>query len=58
MRAAVGELIVVVITVLDPHEIPTLDLAGAYQQRREEESALDEIRTDLRGHGWSCVSDP
>jgi hypothetical protein len=46
-----GELIVVVTTVLDPHDIPALDLAAAYQQRWEEESALDEIKTDLRGRG-------
>jgi Insertion element 4 transposase N-terminal/Transposase DDE domain len=46
-----GELIVVVTTVLDPHDIPALDLAAAYQQRWEEESALDEIKTDLRGPG-------
>lgn len=46
-----GELIVVVTTVLDPHELPALDLAEAYHQRWEEESALDEIKTDLRGRG-------
>lgn len=46
-----GELIVVITTVLDPHEVPALDLAEAYHQRWEEESALDEIKTDLRGRG-------
>jgi hypothetical protein len=46
-----GELIVVVTTITDPHEVSALDLAGAYQQRWEEESALDEIKTDLRGRG-------
>jgi hypothetical protein len=46
-----GELITLVTTVLDPHEIPALDLAAAYQQRWEEESALGEIKTDLRGRG-------
>jgi hypothetical protein len=46
-----GELIVVITTVLDPHELPALELAGAYHQRWEEESALDEIKTDLRGRG-------
>jgi hypothetical protein len=46
-----GELIVVVTTITDLHEIGALDLAGAYQQRWEEESALDEIKTDLRGRG-------
>lgn len=46
-----GELIVVVTTVTDPHELPAVDLAEAYQQRWEQESALDEIKTDLRGRG-------
>lgn len=46
-----GDLIVVVTTVLDPCDIPALDLAGAYQQRRGEESVLDELKTDLRGRG-------
>ncbi len=44
-----GELIVVVTTITDPHEIPATDLAEAYHQRWEEESALDELKTDLRG---------
>jgi hypothetical protein len=46
-----GELIVVITTVLDPRELPALELAQAYHQRWEEESALDELKTDLRGHG-------
>jgi hypothetical protein len=46
-----GDLIVVVTTVTDPHDIPAMDLAGAYHQRWEEESAFDEIKTDLRGRG-------
>ncbi|ROO62899.1 IS4 family transposase [Micromonospora sp. Llam0] len=46
-----GELITLVTTVLDSYEIPALDLAAAYQQRWEEESALGEIKTDLRGRG-------
>lgn len=46
-----GDLIVVVTTVLDPFEVPATDLAAAYQQRWEEESALGEIKTDLRGRG-------
>jgi Insertion element 4 transposase N-terminal/Transposase DDE domain len=46
-----GELIVVVTTLTDEHEVPALELAGAYQQRWEEESALDELKTDLRGRG-------
>jgi len=46
-----GELIVVITTITDPDTLPALDLAAAYQQRWEEESALDEIKTDLRGRG-------
>jgi hypothetical protein len=46
-----GELIAVVTTILDPYEVPAIDLAAAYQQRWEEESALGEIKTDLRGRG-------
>jgi Transposase DDE domain len=46
-----GELIVVITTVLDPHDLPAVELAGAYHQRWEEESALDELKTDLRGRG-------
>jgi hypothetical protein len=41
----------VVTTVTDPHDLPALELAEAYHQRWEEESALDEIKTDLRGRG-------
>jgi hypothetical protein len=44
-----GELIVVVTTLTNPFEVPALDLAAAYQQRWEEESALNEIKTELRG---------
>jgi IS4 transposase len=46
-----GDLIVVVTTMLDPFEVPAIDLAAAYQQRWEEESAFGEIKTDLRGRG-------
>src|SRR6266550_3490286 len=46
-----GELIAVITTILDPHDIPAVDLAEAYHQRWEEESVLDEIKTDLRGRG-------
>ncbi|MGI5175349.1 IS4 family transposase [Dactylosporangium sp. CA-152071] len=46
-----GDLIVVITTVTDPHDIPAVELAEAYHQRWEEESALDEIKTDLRGPG-------
>lgn len=46
-----GDLIVVITTITDPHEIGALTLAEAYHQRWEAESALDEIKTDLRGRG-------
>ena len=46
-----GELIVVVTTMLDSRELPAVDLAEAYHQRWEEETALGEIKTDLRGRG-------
>lgn len=46
-----GDLIVVVTTITDPHQIGATDLAEAYHQRWEEESALDELKTDLRGRG-------
>jgi hypothetical protein len=46
-----GDLIVVATTMLDPHELPALELAEAYHQRWEQESALDELKTDLRGRG-------
>jgi hypothetical protein len=46
-----GELIAVVSTILDPKQVPAAELAGAYQQRWEEESAIDEVKTDLRGPG-------
>ena len=50
-RNSDGELIVVVTTVTDPHDVSAVDLAEAYHQRWEEESAFDEIKTDLRGRG-------
>lgn len=44
-----GELVVVVTTILDHHEVSAMELANAFQQRWENESALDEIRTNLCG---------
>lgn len=46
-----GDLIVVATTVTDPHDLSAVALAEAYHQRWEEESALDELKTDLRGRG-------
>jgi hypothetical protein len=50
-RNPTGELITVITTICDPYDTPALDLAAAYHERWEEESALDEIKTDLRGRG-------
>lgn len=44
-----SELITIITTILDPAEVSALDLAGVYHQRWEEESAIDEVKTDLRG---------
>jgi hypothetical protein len=46
-----GELIAVVSTILDPKQVCALELAGAYHQRWEQASAIDEVKTDLRGRG-------
>ena len=46
-----GELITVITTIGDPADLPAADLAAAYQQRWEEEPALDKIKTHLRGRG-------
>ena len=46
-----GELIAVATTILDPKEASAVELAGAYHQRWEQESAIDEVKTDLRGRG-------
>jgi len=55
-RSPDGELITVISTILDPTDVPALDLATAYHDRWEEESALDEIKTDLRGRGAALRS--
>ena len=36
-------------TMLDPDEVPAVDLAAAYAQRWEIESAFDELKTHQRG---------
>ena len=36
-------------TILDPHQAPAAELAGAYAQRWEIESAFDELKTHQRG---------
>ncbi|MBB5955003.1 hypothetical protein FHS29_001573 [Saccharothrix tamanrassetensis] len=44
-----GELICVVTTIADPAEATAAELAWAYHQRWEIESAFDEIKTHQRG---------
>ncbi|MCK9905488.1 transposase, partial [Frankia sp. Cpl3] len=46
-----GELIVLLSTLLDPTEASAGDLAGAYHQRWEHETANDQLKTHLRGPG-------
>jgi len=50
-RDPAAELVVVITTILDPYEVPGLDLATAYHERWEQETALNEIKTQLRGKG-------
>ena len=38
-------------TILDPQKAPALELAALYTQRWEIETALDELKTHLRGRG-------
>ena len=38
-------------TLLDPTEVPALELAGLYGERWEEENAFDELKTHQRGAG-------
>jgi hypothetical protein len=46
-----GELIAVITTILDPYQVPALDLAAAYHDRWEEETTFNEIKSELRGKG-------
>lgn len=46
-----GEAIVVLSTLIDPGEADAEEIAIAYQRRWEHESAIDEIKTHLRGPG-------
>jgi len=46
-----GELIVVLSTILDPAQARADELAAAYHQRWEEETANDQLKTHLRGPG-------
>jgi hypothetical protein len=46
-----GEVIVVLCTITDPADARADELAVAYQQRWEEETANDQLKTHLRGPG-------
>ena len=46
-----GELIVLLTTITDPAEARADELAAAYHQRWEEETANDQLKTHLRGPG-------
>ena len=46
-----GELIVLLSTITDPGQARADELAGAYHQRWEHETANDQLKTDLRGPG-------
>ena len=46
-----GELIVLLTTVTDPADAGADELAAAYHQRWEEETANDQLKTHLRGPG-------
>jgi len=46
-----GELIVVLTTIVDPGDARADELAAAYHQRWEEETANDQLKTHLRGPG-------
>ena len=46
-----GELIVVLSTITDPADARADELAAAYHQRWEEETANDQLKTHLRGPG-------
>jgi hypothetical protein len=43
------EIIRLITTVLDPHDIPAIELAAAYHERWEYEGLIDEVKTHQRG---------
>ena len=45
-----------VTTILDPGEAPAEELVALYSERWEIESALDEIKTHLRGARSCCAA--
>lgn len=46
-----GELIALITTIIDPGDARADELAGAYHDRWEEETANDQLKTHLRGPG-------
>lgn len=46
-----GELVVVLTTILDPREARADEIAAGYNERWEEETANDQLKTHLRGPG-------
>jgi hypothetical protein len=42
-------LYLLVTSILDPRPVPAQELAGLYHERWEIETALDELKTHLRG---------
>lgn len=46
-----GELIVLLSTITDPADATAADLAAAYHERWEQETANDQLKTHLRGPG-------
>jgi hypothetical protein len=45
------EIIRIITSILDPHDISAIELAAAYRERWEYENILDEIKTHQRGSG-------
>lgn len=50
-RAGAGEVIVLLSTIIDPDDAGAAELAGAYHERWEQETANDQLKTHLRGPG-------
>jgi hypothetical protein len=50
-RGGGREIITLVTNILDPEEIPAVELAAAYHERWEAELVFDELKTHQRGRG-------
>lgn len=44
-----GELICLITSILDPQDVPAIELAAAYHERWEFEGLIDEVKTHQRG---------